>query len=441
MYETEEKVKKESMSDTGYNMKRSTENHLKHFARNIIKVLEEYSTEEENDYLFFLGLPEEDRLTVNINYKLYEQQQACYAVNKFIEQYGNIFSISRYSDGKRISPEYSEIEVKRDYFENLVINGKIFFEWNNIRIIASLFFKGDYTEVSFIYSKEYSNLIREFQNKLREFKDTHNYFKGDKIEYLTHGGLRFLKYPEIKWEDLVINQTLKNEILLNLIFPIKNEKLCKKHNVPWRRGILLAGIPGTGKTQLGKVLCNVLNGITVVWTTPKAIHNVIQVKILFDIARKFSPTLLVMEDIDFFGHDREFITNPIVGELLNQLDGSAPNDGVFILATTNRPYLLDKALADRPSRFDIKLIFEVPELQERKKMVELFSIGKTFSVDSSYIASVTNGLTGAHIKEVITYATLLTLLNKKEVVSKKFIDTGLKKVKEKLIKPSKELVQ
>lgn len=412
----------------------------KGFAESILKTLEAYVTQQEKDYQFFLGIPLEERTVLDIDWELYEQQQAAYAVNRLIENTGTISTITQYSEGDPSTAEYGEVEVKRDYFETMVISGKIFFEWKGMRAIASPFFKGNYAECHFTYAKKDAKIMKEFQEELRKFMNEHNYFKGEKLEYLSYSRLNFLKFDNIDWNGLILEKSLKEDIMLNLIFPLSNKDLCKKYNVPWRRGILIAGVPGTGKTQLGRVLCNVLEGVTVIWATSKAIHDASRVKTLFEIARKFAPSLIVMEDIDFFGHDREFITNPIVGELLTQLDGSSPNDGVFVLATTNRPQLLDRALADRPSRFDIKLIFETPALEERKKMVELFATGKTFDVPLEYIATSTDKFTGSHIKEAINYATLVTLKRGDSIVKKEDVDFAIRKTREKMNRSRTEMV-
>jgi len=359
---------------------------VKIFAENLLQVLKEFTTQEDLDFQKFLRVSKEKRLSTSVGYPLYEQAQACYTINKLIEKETKVSRKTDYCDGERCSPTNSDIEIKR---------GKSMYK--------------------------------------------NNFFKGEKLEYLPYSRLGFLKYPKMDWSSLILKRELKEEIDLNILFPLKNRKLCEKHKLPWRRGVLIAGVPGTGKTQLGRILCNVLDGITIIWVTCKAVHDSSRIRTLFEMARKFAPTLIVMEDLDFFGHDREFITNPIVGELLNQLDGSTPNRGVFVLATTNRPHLLDQALADRPSRFDVKIIFEVPELKERRAMVELFSQGKPIEFQE-HIAKSTEKLTGSHIKEVINYATLLALKERSIKVEKSHIIKALKKIREKLTKPEYRMV-
>lgn len=405
---------------------------IRDFAEALFKIVSNFKTRQEKDYEDWLGVKKEDMLLVVEEYPLYEKTQAVYAINKLIEETGKIYRVVGYIDGRRTAPDFKDIEIKRNKFETLMTKGKIFFSWKGKKFIAGLYFRGDYAEVTFLYRKKDQKTMKKFLEALRTYMNEHNYFKGEKLEFLPSAELRFLSFPKLTWEDLILSKKLMEEIELNLLFLLRNEKACKKANVPWRRGVLLAGIPGTGKTQLGRVLCNVLKGVTVVWTTPKALTGCRRVKQLFDVARKLSPSLIVLEDLDFYGHDREVQTDPIIGELLNQLDGSAPNEGVFVLATTNRPYLLDRALANRPGRFDVKLLFEPPAFQERLRMILHFSKGKNLQVDPNKLASLTDKLTGAQIKEVINYATILALKEKEESVKLSHFKRALQNVRAKL---------
>jgi len=409
-----------------------TRREVKTFAAQILKVLKSYVTQQDKDYEEWLGVKAEDRVTVSVEYPLYQQSQACYAVNTLIDKTAKVHKRTSYCGGERSAADYQDVEIKREVYQSLLVSGKIFFTWKKMKCIASVFFSGNYSEASFVHAKKHAKTSKKFQAELREFMCKHNYFKGEKLEFMPYSRIKFLSFPDLDWNSLILKKELKDEIALNLIFPLHNQKLCDKFNVPWRRGVLLAGVPGTGKTQLGRVLCNKLDGITVIWATCKSVQDVSRVRNLFEIARNFAPTLIVMEDLDFYGQDREFTTNPIVGELLNQLDGNAPNVGVFVLATTNRPYLLDKALADRPSRFDIKLVFGLPDVNERRAMINLFGKKKNIKPSVDYIARMSDKLTGAHIKEVINYAQLVSLNDGREEIQTKDIDLALRKVKTKL---------
>jgi len=299
--------------------------------------------------------------------------------------------------------------------------------------VANLLFDGNYSEFCIFGVESDEKIIHELSSEIKKWMQENNFLRGERLEYLPRGTFGFLEYGKVDWNSLIISETLKDKVILNLIFTLNNEKLCKKYNIPWRRGVLLAGIAGTGKTQLARVLCNMLNdNVTIIWATPKALYDEEKVKLLFDAGRYFAPSLLIIEDIDFIGKSRDIRTDPITGELLTQLDGNSPNHGVFVLATTNRPELLDKALIERPSRFDVKLIFDLPNDEARLKMVKYFSIGKQFSgITREEIARMTTGLTGAYIKEIIVYGTLLSLKENKKLIEREHIEKAIHEVKEK----------
>jgi ATP-dependent 26S proteasome regulatory subunit len=163
---------------------------------------------------------------------------------------------------------------------------------------------------------------------------------------------------------------------------------------------------------------------------------------LFDAARFYAPTLIILEDIDFIGLNRDFSHNPILGELLTQLDGNDPNDGIFVITTTNRPELLDEALANRPSRFDISCVFELPNSEQRQRIIELFSKDMEFAepLNMPQIIEVTKDLSGSHIKEIFVHCQLAALKAKRKPTNKDIIAKA-ENYKKNLIKNGKEMVR
>jgi hypothetical protein len=190
----------------------------------------------------------------------------------------------------------------------------------------------------------------------------------------------------------------------------------------------------TGKTQVCKVLCNALQNTTVLWATPKSLYSEDQIRKLFEAARYMKPALIIIEDIDFIGTSREFSQNPILGELLTQMDGNDPNDGVFVVATTNRKAILDDALANRPGRFDVILEFPLPHSKERRKLIDIFSKDVLFNKERNdainEITEATNGLTGAQIKEIFVYNSLKKVDKTKELSIEDICDKASKFNKE-----------
>jgi len=394
---------------------------------------ERLGTDWDKDCEEFFGVPQIKIISIETEFPLYQQTQACYAINKFLEE-AKIFKIVGYEGEEHSAPKYQEMEIKRGVTMPLLVSAWIFAEWRKTKIVVHPFFEGNYSEFCVFALKDNGKIVHDFSAEVKKWMKKNNFLRGERLEYLPRSTFGFLDYnKKFEWESVILPKKLKEKVMLNIVFPLDNEKLCIKHNIPWRRGVLLAGIAGTGKTQLARVLCNVLdNKTTVIWATPKALYDAEKVKDLFEAARYFSPSLLIIEDIDFIGKSRDYVTDPIVGELLTQLDGNSPNHGVFVLATSNRPELLDKALLERPSRFDVKLMFNVPDSVHRLIMVKHFSVGKRFKgVTYEDIAGMTSGFTGAYIKEVITYGTLLSLKEGKKVIEKSHLTQAIFEVREK----------
>jgi SpoVK/Ycf46/Vps4 family AAA+-type ATPase len=157
----------------------------------------------------------------------------------------------------------------------------------------------------------------------------------------------------------IISKELSDELEKNVLnifdkgdqFRAMGQAICRK--------IILSGGPGNGKTMIERFLASRLRGkVTTIWVSAKSIEHREHIDDIFEIARKLSPALVIMEDLDLISGTRSHFGNEsMLGELLNQLDGLKKNDAIVIVASTNCVADLDEALNDRPERFD--RIFEV----------------------------------------------------------------------------------
>ena len=171
----------------------------------------------------------------------------------------------------------------------------------------------------------------------------------------------------------------------------------------------------TGKTLVAKALCNQINS-TFIWVTADDVCQADDVSGIYEMARELSPTIVLFEDIDYIGKNRlgdekrSGSYDKITGELLNQMDGVDSNEGIITLASSNYPKALDKALRNRPGRFDIRVRFELPDEDLRGKMLIKF-FGKTniHAIDLKKIVKMTDGYTGAYIKELVLATIMLAL--------------------------------
>jgi AAA+ superfamily predicted ATPase len=163
------------------------------------------------------------------------------------------------------------------------------------------------------------------------------------------------------FDNLILAANLKREIQEDFEQFFASREVYEKYRIPWKRGVLLIGPPGNGKTHTVKALinktkqpCLYVKSLNCCWGTD---HD--RIREVFERARKTVPAIVVLEDLD------SLIDNDNRAFFLNELDGFATNTGVVVLATTNHPEKLDPAILDRPSRFDRKYYFDLPAPRER----------------------------------------------------------------------------
>jgi len=150
--------------------------------------------------------------------------------------------------------------------------------------------------------------------------------------------LEFISIDEVGWDDVVLTKEQRASLDRNIVKFIDNIELFESKNLPTSRGCLVTGPPGTGKTLTCSAIMNQVES-TIIYITSEDIRERGQIADLYEIARKVSPTIMVVEDIDTLGGiDRtKGGDHPILGEFLNCLAGVESNGGVITIATTNYP--------------------------------------------------------------------------------------------------------
>ncbi|HZS48950.1 MAG TPA: ATP-binding protein [Blastocatellia bacterium] len=202
-------------------------------------------------------------------------------------------------------------------------------------------------------------------------------------------------------DNLILSPNLKEEIKSDFERFFASRELYEKYGIPWKRGVLLIGPPGNGKTHTVKALINHLKQpclyVKNFYSSYGAEYSM---KRLFQRARQTTPCIVVMEDMDSLvdGRNRSYF--------LNEMDGFAANTGVVVLATTNHPEKLDPAILDRPSRFDRKYYFNLPAADERASYLSTWnnSLQKDLQLSAKGIAKVTGkteGFSFAYLKELM----------------------------------------
>ncbi|MCA9667969.1 MAG: AAA family ATPase [Myxococcales bacterium] len=203
-------------------------------------------------------------------------------------------------------------------------------------------------------------------------------------------------------DDLVLPGALRESMRDDLLAFVAARDRYARYGVPWKRGVLLSGPPGNGKTMCVKGISNALGLPCLYVKSLKAEHVTDHhcIQQVFRRARRAAPCLLILEDID------SLITDDNRAFFLNELDGFAENDGLITLATTNHEERLDPALLERPSRFDRRYTFVLPALAERRRYLALWNerLDEALRFDGEtveWLGEQTEGFSFAYLKELV----------------------------------------
>ena len=167
------------------------------------------------------------------------------------------------------------------------------------------------------------------------------------------------------WDDVILNADMKANLISDVQGFFDNRSLYKKLEVPWKRGLILHGVPGNGKTISIRALIATLAArqdsvpSLYVKSLDHCQSEKHSVRSIFTRARTMAPCLLIFEDLD------SLVTDRTRSYFLNEVDGLESNDGILMIGSTNHLETLDPAISKRPSRFDRKYHFKIPDEAER----------------------------------------------------------------------------
>lgn len=222
-----------------------------------------------------------------------------------------------------------------------------------------------------------------------------------------HGGLKvhFHRLPSISRNELILPETLLRRVERHtLSFNRHSEKLrlAGRH---LKRGLLLHGPPGTGKTLTAMYLVTQMPGRTVLILTGAGMGSI---ETACQLARMLAPATVILEDVDLIGTERRqqmVGANALLFELLNQMDGLADDTDIIFVLTTNRPDILEPALASRPGRIDQAIEIPPPDADCRRRLFELFGRGLQLQINNwDSLIIRTAGVSGAFIRELLRKA-------------------------------------
>ena len=245
---------------------------------------------------------------------------------------------------------------------------------------------------------------------------------------------------KITFEDVAGVDEEKEE-LEEIVEFLKNPKKFTDMGARIPKGVLLVGQPGTGKTLLAKAVAGEAGVPFFIISGSDFVEMFVgvgasRVRDLFEQAKKNSPCIIFIDEIDAVGrqrgaglgggHDEREQT---LNQLLVEMDGFAANEGVIVLAATNRPDVLDKALL-RAGRFDRQIVVGLPDVKAREQILEVHSRKKRLAddIDLKIIAKNTSGFAGADLENVLNEAALLAARRNLPDIRMKEIEDAMVKV-------------
>ena len=244
---------------------------------------------------------------------------------------------------------------------------------------------------------------------------------------------------KVTFDDVAGLDEEKNEMMEIVDFLKRPEKFNKMGaRVP--KGVLLYGKPGTGKTLIAKAIAGEADVPFISMSGSEFIEmfaglGASRVRKLFEKARKLAPCIVFIDEIDAIGSRRtsnsgaETENNQTLNQLLVEMDGFSSEETIIVLAATNRPEMLDKALL-RPGRFDRRITIPTPDLKGRLEILKIHSKNKKLSdnVNLESIAEDTAGFTGAELENILNEAAIIATKNRHEDIENDDIEEAVKKV-------------
>lgn len=228
----------------------------------------------------------------------------------------------------------------------------------------------------------------------------------------------FVEVPDVSWDDVGGLQKTKSQLQENIEWPLKYEELFVDVGLQATTGVLLYGPPGTGKTMLAKAVANESDVNFISVKGPELLNKYVGesekgIRDVFSKARENAPTVVFFDEIDAIATERgannmdSGVSERMVSQLLTELDGLENLEDVMVIATSNRPELIDNALL-RPGRIDRQIHVPVPDYEARVEILRVHTqnnpLGDT--VDLEEVAELTNHYVGADLESVCRTATM-----------------------------------
>lgn len=311
-----------------------------------------------------------------------------------------------------VDKRYSHLHTDREFVSFKVSQSE------NVRIPVNMFniFRSDAGEIAVGLTKEYQNahydlkvyaspslleLEQNFVNsRFEEILAQHLKIRG-KILNPNTGVME--KVDNITFDDIVLLDDVRHVMESNVLNFLENKDIYSKLGLQLKRGVLLHGEPGTGKTSINKAIMN-MTDMTVLNMTASDIGRSKDLEIIYNTARLLKPCILIFDDVDLLIKERNHGgRDDLLGALLNVMDGVKKNDEIITILTSNNRDTLDKALTERPGRVDVTVEVGRMETEDIIKLVDikLAAFSKSFDTAASCLRGRQYKMTGAYVTEAV----------------------------------------
>lgn len=242
----------------------------------------------------------------------------------------------------------------------------------------------------------------------------HDVFRGQLLAFgmSEHRGnrlLSFLPRPSMRADQVVLPDGVLASIEAHVVRSAAQTRALRAHGQHLKRGLLLYGPPGTGKTHTVRYLLSRVPACTVFVLSGMAMIRWLRTTAA--LARRLEPSVVVVEDVDLIAEDRarSMSGNPVLFELLDEMDGIGSEADVTFVLTTNRVDAMETALAQRPGRVDLAVEVPRPDAECRERLLRLYAGAALRAPDVRDLVAATDGVTASFVKEWVRRAVLRSL--------------------------------